>query len=191
MYEIASETERTNVKELPSILRRKNKKGDLIMNIQVKLKDIVDEMEIQFDDSRSMFNIKTGQIVLVTTEDLIAAEDEKPFDHLPEWQQENRMVAIDVVENFENYIELPTKYEINEYEMMEDFCLTVSDQRKQNTLLRAIRGKGAFRRFKDKIIEFEMEDQWYSYRGECLKEIAIEWCQDNKGGTQGQVHCPI
>jgi len=32
------------------------------------------------------------------------------------------MIAIDVVENFENNIELPTKYEINEYEIMEN-CL--------------------------------------------------------------------
>jgi hypothetical protein len=149
------------------------------MNIQVKIKVIIEEMEIQFEESRSLLNIKTGEIVLVTSEDLRAVEDEKSFDHLPEWEQENKMIAIDVVENFENYVELPTKYEINEYEIMDAFCLTVSDQRKQDSLLRAIRGKGAFRRFKDKIIDFEIEDQWYSYRDERFKQIAIEWCQDN------------
>jgi hypothetical protein len=150
------------------------------MNIQVKLKDIIGEIEIQFEESRSFLNIKTGEIMLVTSEDLRAAEDEKPFEHLPEWEQENRMTAIDVVENFENYIELPTKYEVNEYEIMENFCLTISDQRKQESLLRAIKGKGAFGRFKDKIIDFEIENQWYSYRDECFKQIAIEWCQENK-----------
>ncbi|MDQ6596443.1 UPF0158 family protein [Bacillus salipaludis] len=150
------------------------------MSIQVKLKDIIEEMEIQFEESRSLLNIKTGEFVLVTSEDQRAAEDEKPFDHLPEWEQENRMIAIDVVENFENYLELPTKYEVNEYEIMENFCLTVSDQRKQESLLRAIKGKGAFRRFKDKIIDFEIEDQWYLYRDECFKQIAIEWCKENK-----------
>jgi hypothetical protein len=149
------------------------------MGIQVKLKDIIEEMEIQFEESRSLLNITTGEIVLVTSEDLRAAENEEPFDHLPEWQQENLMVANDVVENFENYIELPTKYEVNEYEIMEDFCLTISDQRKQDILLRSIKGKGTFRRFKDQIIDFEIEDQWYSYRDECFKEIAIKWCQDN------------
>ena len=149
------------------------------MSIQVKLKDIIEEMEIQFEESRSLLNITTGEIVLVTSEDLRAAENEEPFDHLLEWQQENLMVANDVVENFENYIELPTKYEVNEYEIMEDFCLTISDQRKQDILLRSIKGKGAFRRFKDQIIDFEIEDQWYSYRDERFKEIAIKWCQDN------------
>jgi hypothetical protein len=149
------------------------------MSTQVKLKDIIEEMEIQFEESHSFLNIKTGEIVLVTSEDLRAAEDEKPFDHIPEWEQENRMIAIDVVENFENYLDLPTKYEVNEYEIMENFCLTVSDQRKQESLLKAIKGKGAFRRFKDKIIDFEIEDQWYSYRDECFKQIAIEWCLEN------------
>ena len=150
------------------------------MNIQVKLKDIIQEIEIQFDESRSFLNIKTGEIMSVTSEDLRATEDEKPFEHLPEWEQENRMTAIDVVENFENYIELPSKYEVNEYEIMENFCLTVSDQRKREFLLGAIKGKGAFGRFKNKIIDFEIENQWYSYRDECFKQIAIEWCQENK-----------
>ena len=150
------------------------------MSVQVKLKDIIEEMEIQFEESRSLLNITTGEVVLVSSDDLRAAEDEKPFDHLPEWEQENRINAMDVVENFENYIELPTKYEVNEYEIIEDFCLTVSNQRKQESLLRAIKGKGAFRRFKDKIIDLEMEDEWYSYREKHFKQIAIEWCQDNE-----------
>ncbi|WHY58326.1 UPF0158 family protein [Peribacillus simplex] len=149
------------------------------MNVQVKLKDIIEELEIQFEESQSFLNIKTGEIIFVTSNDLRAAEDDEPFDHLPDWQQENLRGANDVVENFENYIELPTKYDVNEYEMMEDFCLTVSDLRKQNTLLLEIKGKGAFRRFKDKIIVFEIEDQWYLYRDERFKQIAKEWCQDN------------
>jgi hypothetical protein len=110
---------------------------------------------------------------------LRAVEDKKPIDYLPEWEQENRRIAIDVVDNSENYIELPTKYEVNEYEIMEGFCLIVSDHHKQDSLLRAISGKGAFKRFKDKILDFGIEDQWYSYRDERFKQIAIEWCQDN------------
>lgn len=149
------------------------------MNVQVKLRDIIEELEIQFEESQSFLNIKTGGIFLVTSNDLRAAEDDEPFDHLPDWQKENLMVANDVVENSENYIELPTKYDINEYEMMEDFCLTVNDQRKQSSLLLEIKGKGAFRKFRDKLIEFEIEDQWYSYRDERYKKIAKEWCQDN------------
>lgn len=153
--------------------------GIHIMSIQVKLEDIMEEMEVQMEESRSFLNRKTGELVVVTSEDMEAAEDDEPFDHLPEWERENIKIAIDVMDNFENYIELPSKYEINEYKIIEDFCLTVSDQLKQDSLLRAITGKGAFRRFKDKIIEFNIEDQWYSYQNERFKQVAIKWCQHN------------
>ncbi|MEK4485765.1 UPF0158 family protein [Psychrobacillus sp. FSL H8-0484] len=149
------------------------------MNNPVKLQSIIEELEMQFEESRTFLNIETGEIIIVTSEELIAAEEEEPLDHLPDWQQEDRKVAIDVIENFENYKELPTKYEINEYEIMEEYCLTISDQVKRDTLLKAIKGKGAYRRFKDKIINFDIEEQWYSFRDERYKEIAIEWCQDN------------
>lgn len=149
------------------------------MRVLVKLKSILEELEIQFDESRTFLNVETGEIVSVTSEELIAAEDGEPFNHLPEWQQEDRMVAIDIIENFDNYIELPTKYDVNEYEIMEDFCLSISEQGKRTKLLKTIKGKGAFRRFKDKIIELDIEKQWYSFRNDRFKEIAIEWCQDN------------
>jgi Uncharacterised protein family (UPF0158) len=145
----------------------------------IKLQKIIEELEIQFDESRTFLNVKTGEIVSVTSEELRAAEEDEPFDHLPEWQQEDRRVANDVFENFENYIELPTKYDVNEYEIMEDFCLSISEQRKRKTLLKAIKGKGAFRRFKEEIIEFEIEEQWYSFRNDRFKEIVIEWCLEN------------
>lgn len=149
------------------------------MSVSVKLKDIIEELEMQMEESCSFLNIKTGGIVAFTSDDLRAAEDDEPYDHLPEWQQENRIAAIDVIENDENYIPLPDKYDIHEYKIMENFCLTLSDQRKQESMLNAIRGRGAFRRFREKIIDFDIEDQWYSYRDECIKQIAIEWCKEN------------
>lgn len=149
------------------------------MSIEVKIKDIVEGLEMHSEEWRLFLSTKTGEIVIVSEDDLIAAEDEEPFDHLFDWELENRKIAIDVVENSANHIELPSKDDIDEYQIMEDFCLTVSDQRKQDSLLRAIRGKGAFRRFKDKIINYEFQDQWYSYRDDRFRLFAIEWCKDN------------
>ncbi|MFP5108963.1 hypothetical protein ACSU6B_19670 [Neobacillus sp. C211] len=54
---------------------------------------------------------------------------------------------------------------------MEDYCLTISDQVKRDALLKAIKGKGAFRRFKDKIIDFDIEEQWYSFRVNDIKRL--------------------
>ena len=63
---------------------------------------------------------------------------------------------------------------------MEDFCGSIRNDRVSNALYSAIKGRGAFRRFKDAIIRFGVEDDWYRFREEALRKIAIEWCEDNE-----------
>ncbi len=65
---------------------------------------------------------------------------------------------------------LPTKFDIDEYSMLEEFIETVEDPRIYNQLQIAIRGKGAFRRFKDTCINFNIEKSWYSFRDEKYKK---------------------
>ncbi|WP_332696454.1 UPF0158 family protein [Halalkalibacter lacteus] len=120
-----------------------------------------------------------GEIVCVSSASLWIAEDEEEFDHLPEWQQDEVKLAYDIVESFDKYASLPTSFDIHEYDMMERFCYSLSDQKKQDILLNAIRGKGAFRRFKDDVYRLEIAEQWYDYRDHCYKEIAKEFCKSN------------
>lgn len=149
------------------------------MGIPVKLKDIVEEMETQLDDSYLFLNRMTGEFVYVTSEELRAAEEEESYDDIPQWMQENRLAAADILENNGNYVELPTKFDIHEYKIIENFCCTISDKRIQDSLFKAIKRKGAFRRFKDQIMHLGIADRWYSYRDERFKQIAKRWCQDN------------
>jgi len=108
------------------------------------------------------------------------AEDGEPYDHLPDWQQEQMELAIDFVEyDMEKYLPIPSQFDINEYGMMEDFCFSIKDSNAQNKLLHTIRGKGAFRRFKDMIIDLDLAEDWYNYRDKRYKQIAIEFCEDH------------
>ncbi|MEC1697904.1 UPF0158 family protein [Schinkia azotoformans] len=68
---------------------------------------------------------------------------------------------------------------MNEYEMMEDFCYSLSNDKDRNRLLNAISGRGAFRRFKDEIIYMGIRDEWFEFRDKCYEKVAIEWCKDN------------
>lgn len=52
-------------------------------------------------------------------------------------------------EVYETCIGLPSKYYIDEHEMMEEFIETVEDVKIYNNLQLSISGKGTFRRFKD------------------------------------------
>ena len=50
----------------------------------------------------------------------------------------------------------------------------------QNQLYNAIQGRGAFRRFKDSVNRMGIAKQWYDYRDNAHREIAIRWCRDNE-----------
>jgi len=82
-------------------------------------------------------------------------------------------------ELFEKSIMLPSRYDINEYYMMESFADTVKDEQLQNQLYISLKGRGAFRRFKDTCINFDVIEDWYKFRENKYREFAIELCQEN------------
>lgn len=43
--------------------------------------------------------------------------------------------------------------------------------------VRTKRGKGAFRRFKDRLYDFDLQEKWYKYRDDCYEQIARDWCE--------------
>lgn len=85
----------------------------------------------------------------------------------------------EIDELFEKSIILPTQYEINEYQIMKEFIDTIDNLEIKNNLHRLIQGKGAFRRFKDYCINVNIIQNWYDYREQRYKDIAINWCKGN------------
>lgn len=79
----------------------------------------------------------------------------------------------------ERFIRLPERHDIHGYDIMEDFIEEMTDGKIQAELCRAVQGRGAFRRFKDKVRMCGMEQQWYAFQEKAHKEIAIEWCKEN------------
>lgn len=144
----------------------------------VKLDAIIEGMECQSDERTSYLNKKTGEVVTISDEEFSAVEDEEPIDDYPEWQQENIEIAKEILET-DNYIALPDKYEIDEYHMMERFCLSIEDDKIRNFMYSGIKGRGAFRNFKNNIHRYGLADAWYNYRDEAIKQIAIDWCEFN------------
>ena len=158
-------------------LKRKKKKFNS-MNKPVKLEEILNALEIQNDTSMALFNKITGEVLVIDEEEYRAAEEDKDLMGYPEWQRDVIKTAKDLIDNEDNYIRLPSKYYINEYEIMQSFCLSISDQRISDELFYSIEGKGAFRRFKDMIKRFGIETDWYQYRDEAIKQISIDWCNE-------------
>ena len=148
------------------------------MAVQVKLKDIIEGLEFLTDEGGSYLNTTTGEVVYVTTEELRAAEEEAPLEDFPEWQHDAIRIAGEIIET-DHYLPLPDRFEINEYHIMERFCSSVDDEDMRANLFNAIRGRGAFRYFKDKIHEYGITEEWYQYRDAALREIAVAWCEEH------------
>jgi len=148
------------------------------MAIRVKLDDIIEGLELQSDERYAFLDKRTGEVVSISDEEMQAAEDDEPIEDFPDWQQDLVRIAKEIVDETGDYIDLPTKFDIDEYSIMEKFCLSLDDSEMSDDLYSAIKGSGAFRRFKDAINEYDIADDWYKYRNDALKEIAIEWCRE-------------
>lgn len=68
------------------------------------------------------------------------------------------------------------------YEDMADFAELVSDETAARRLARAIRGRGAFRRFKDELHEEypELVSPWHAFRDARAERRAVVWLVDNE-----------
>jgi len=145
----------------------------------VKLDDLINEIEIQMEETLTYINTQTGEVITLSREEMRAAEDEEPLENYPDWQKENIKQAIKILEDEnEVYRGFTLRNEYNEYEIVEEFIGTLSEEKVRKELFGVIQGRGAFRRFKDGIREHDVEKQWYEFKEKRVKELVIEWCED-------------
>jgi hypothetical protein len=149
------------------------------MKAIVSIKDVVNEMDVLNEEQSAFLNRNTGELVTLSGEDLSAAEEDDDIVDYPEWQQEMIIKAKEVISS-DDYLPLPSKFDIHEYHIMEDFCRSVVDDKIRERLLDKLRGRGAFKRFKDAIRNNGIEEEWYRFRQEELEKIAIHWLEVNQ-----------
>lgn len=149
------------------------------MPATVLLKDIVDALEMQFDESLSFLDLGSGQVETVSRS--LLGEAEESFDEepdLPEWQKREWETVKRIVST-DRFVRLPTQFDIHEWSIMEDFSHSVGSDRIRAELLNAIHGRGAFRHFKDTVHRYRIEQDWFKFRDDALRDIAIEWCEEH------------
>jgi hypothetical protein len=158
---------------------------------------MVDELQTLSHESNAYLKKSTGKVITIRDDDFdmvrsmqeIFDEDEAEKDEKFEsddgssgysdletefFQDVKNVMLLD-----DDYLKLPSKFDIHEYEIMERFCLSVSDEKISNVLLSKIRGSGAFRRFKDTIYRYGIEEDWFRFRDQAYKEIAISWLESH------------
>src|SRR6266446_666012 len=140
---------------------------------QLKLDDVIEALEVAGDEHSHYLDKRTGEIVLITNEEMEAAEEDELISEYPEWQRESILKAREILRS-QDFVGLPDQFDIHEYKIMEEFCLEIQNRSVGETLLRLIKGSGAFKRFKNAIYSTGMEKDWYQFRRTQLEKLAIQ-----------------
>jgi hypothetical protein len=148
------------------------------MGIKIKLNDLVVEMQCQTDELAAYFNKKTGDFVGISDYQFSIAENGEAYNDCAEWERELIEIAKDIL-NSQDYILLPSKFEIHDYRIMERFADSLDNPDQQVQVNQALGGKGAFRYFKDTVHRLGIVQDWYKFKEDSYKEIAKEWCEEN------------
>src|SRR4051794_28268889 len=116
--------------------------------MRVKITDIVEGLESSFGEMQSMLDKQTGEVIGIREGVLgRAEEDEESGELAGGWEWEEFEQAKLVVENPDRFIDLPSKFDLHEWQIMADFAERVSRENVRRDLQNAIHAAGAFRNF--------------------------------------------
>ena len=169
--------------------------------IQVDLAELVDAFDDASGEVGAYLDLDTGAVVRVTAEvrqELEAVYEELPPEPAdagtyraafaatlerrspPSWMRE-LLEEADAVEGGlgTRFIRVPAADSREGYEDMQAFIETVASPHLQERLWAAIRGWGAFRRFKDALAGHPDErERWFAFKHDRLRERVQAWLAD-------------
>ena len=166
--------------------------------VKVDLAELADAFDNSSEETTYYLDTETGETVLVTSEvnrhleaiyeAMDGGEDEPRLSFeealqqrdIPGWQQEMVRTADKVEEGFGvRFLRVPRSESHDGYRDMEDFIDELPNARLQERLFDAIHGRGAFRRFKDVLLDHPAErERWFSFQKARVHGRAIAWLMD-------------
>ena len=132
----------------------------------IPLKQVIQAIEEASEVFTSFWDTKTGKTAYLAD----------PL--MTDMTEEDKALASAIEDMPERFLRFPTKYEIHQYRIMEAYIDRLPPGKVQEKLAYAIRGKGAFRRFKQSVRYHGLEQRWYDYLAEAYRELAIRWCDE-------------
>jgi hypothetical protein len=129
--------------------------------IPINWTDLETAFERNSPDTESFLDTRTGEVVTVT---------EGAIDYA---EQRGKVQA-----GGEAFVRIEPAASREQYKWMERFVAGVTDEPLRERLVIAIDGKGAFRRFKDVLLNYPTErERWFSYRAELLHWAMHKWLE--------------
>ena len=132
--------------------------------LKIGLDELYSAMENSSYQVEYYLDLETGKILFVS----------ECMDDVETVKMKNQ-----IEEELGRYELIPKAESYEGYRDMQAFITTVEDDHLSELLEVAINGKGAFRRFKDVLLNYpEERERWFQFKDDRMKERALEWLDD-------------
>jgi len=143
----------------------------------VLLSDVMFEIEGTTEEWSSFVDRRNGEVVGLPSSTLeFVEEGEDPEDYCDEGGEELLELARKIC-NTDDFVSLPSQFDIHEWSIMRDFCNLVDSDSDRTELLKAVHGSGAFRFFRATINRLGLVDQWNNFKEATIETIVIDWLE--------------
>ncbi len=133
--------------------------------LKIDLDELCSAMEDNSCEREHYLDLVTGEILLLT---------EYMGDDVVKKLREN------IDDDPDRYDRIPKAESHEGYEDMQDFIATVKNERLWELLEVAINGKGAFRRFKDVLLNYpEERERWFHFKDNRVQARALQWLDES------------
>ena len=132
--------------------------------LKIELDELCSAMEDSSYEHEYYLDLETGEILFLSE----YMDDE-----------EAEKIGERIEDGPDSYEKIPRVESHEGYDDMVDFIATVDDEYVTELLEVAINGKGAFRRFKDVLLNYpEERERWFQFKDDRVQEEALEWLDD-------------
>jgi uncharacterized protein UPF0158 len=132
---------------------------------------ISDETRHMLDDLNEMYSGETDEAV--NFDDIVARRE------LANWVKDELRTAHQIEQGYGvRFIQVPETDAHEGYQDMKGFIETVRDERLREQLWRVIQGQGAFRRFKDTLLDDPHErERWFAFKEAAVRQRITDWLE--------------
>lgn len=136
--------------------------------VAVRWTELETAVERNSPDTESFLDVRTGEVITL-------------IESAPSVQE----LRAKVMSGGDAFLRVEPASSREQYKWMERFVSGVTDPLLRERLLISIDGKGAFRRFKDALLNYPAErERWFSYRSELLHWHIQEWFRRDNIATK-------
>jgi hypothetical protein len=136
--------------------------------VKVRLDDLLEAYELGSSEIDCYIDTKINKVV---------RHIDEAYDGDPEETKLKKKI-----EKYPNrFIPIPKRESRDEYEWMVEFTESLDDKNLKENLFIALDGKGAFKRFKNVLLNYpEKREKWFKFKDKKMKQDILEWCKENE-----------